>query len=1848
MLEEEEKVDTSLNNKNNTLPTSMKSKMIIKLRLKQILKEMDKQYLLSSFCEDLDYETKGKFNFLELKEIIDKKYPELNIDKKMFLLKYIPLTSIGVNQKTPYITIINLFNFLEKILEEKIISPSLILYKTAQTLKNKFHISPSEFIYSIGLYTTSIINLREFYTKIATKLNLDDIDCMVIFKGLDYKNCGKIKMNDFILVLKSFSEEGYEIFNALNEKKMKDEEKSARIMKMFLDKNNINLDKFFDDVNVNYMEYTEIKKLFMKELSNNQNNFEKKEPITEKIIDDVLISVSRNYKIFKDDLENFLNNAKRDSIHNYIKLNEIQKHWISQFIKALESINITPKMIFESSSQLHSPDLIYLEDLKRQLHILFPGGKISIPELNNMMDALNINNNKTIEKKQYEQIIKQIQKQEEINNENENKEKNDEFINQETKKNFKLGIKSTIYHLLPVKGNHDILLELNKDINENLLLQPKKDSGEIKEEKEKKNFNFDEEENMEGNKAPMGQISEKSNISEKYVLKRKNELNIEGEYIDRHKIIELFENFTHYNLIFPSYNLMQYLINNEISKQKSFEIIKYLDSDKDGYISFLQIINFILKELTFRSTKLLYKYLYLKIYKDFGFPTSEEFFTRYNFSIYDIININDLAKFYLALNIEIPLTMKSYEELRNIFKPPLIYKHICKLIDVYKYDDKINNLEYFEEKKEEEKQYVIPIINFDLQMKNLIYRLLDKKDMKKDNYTKAIHIRQKLKKILKNCVEKMNLSQYNLFFAKPLNIEPILATTIFQLLKIIMPNGEQLLDKNDLLMLLESYSSTDGNNNSVINNQSDDKIIQIKNLVDYIENNSPPMKYAFEIIPFRRNGMIASTEMLIYLQNFYKNIPKNDLMKIIKHLDTYKLGYIDYTQIQMFLYNFSSSDKFSINIELKLIASNISKTGVINASEYFMKDEFKDLIKSYDKISKKEHNILFNDLCSSNKNKKELYEYLINISEGKTYDIKYISDIIDGFLELDYYDPKKIEKAKIQEISLIEGKLPKKEIFEKALQNINLGDKGYIFMNEILRQIPKSSQITIRNKFDKDKIGFISFPDFIKISREIYGTEINLNYKLCAQYIYKCFIKSPEKIQSYLLQRINETNILIYLTYEMAYNNFMFAFVNDKFLFEEFFNTYKEKKGEHQNMLKLHSLQQFILYNNPELKSYPKIDFIPANKDMINSQDYDSINNLLRKKLISIREIIDMININECDLLKDFGIKENYMRDILNKNFDYLNDDIDIFCNYFRFQNDNIKTKAYNTNMRFNLQKFFCFDKEIQNNINIIIIEEIIPKIKEQIVNNDINNYHQYKLKYFKSDLLTITEVFDIFNSLYNLTLFQCLCIINDEQYLSIEKFFDEFDLKDLFQEKEYEPVLKTAIMKLNKYFEEHKDKLKLFKEIDLDKNGILSNEEFMTLLNSLEDLNLEDNQKYKLLLIADKNKDGKIKSKEFLNFIKSARYLSDKNSINNMTSTYPNINKNIAIQNTNFIPRYLEDKSLVEKNLEINKSLYKPRNGFLNTIIILQEDIVENFFNFDCIEQDFTIADTDKSGKVVYFKFNSILKKRLFKLKDNNFNRMIEFANEGLDEDIQNELNENKVIDYKNFLLNLVNYNEQGKNKRDWEEDPIIEEENKEENKAIEDNKDNTDNNEQKTKEEKKQEELGKDKEIDIGGKIIEEQQVEKNEENEYDKFYNDEILKSEENKEKNDENNNKIKESEIMEESSKKDEDKNNEKQSEIEMKKSSEKEIEKEEEKEIIDEKRSEIEEDRIKKESEEKIENEIETGRNEENEMIKKEVDNKSEETKGVVNEGNEEEYKEDNNLGIKLGNNAVEETRIMKE
>ena len=73
--------------------------------------------------------------------------------------------------------------------------------------------------------------LKILYIKIENKLNLDVIDSLVIFKGLDYNNIGKIKNKWFYYCIKFFY---------------------SKVLKMFFDKNSINLDKFYIDKNNNF------------------------------------------------------------------------------------------------------------------------------------------------------------------------------------------------------------------------------------------------------------------------------------------------------------------------------------------------------------------------------------------------------------------------------------------------------------------------------------------------------------------------------------------------------------------------------------------------------------------------------------------------------------------------------------------------------------------------------------------------------------------------------------------------------------------------------------------------------------------------------------------------------------------------------------------------------------------------------------------------------------------------------------------------------------------------------------------------------------------------------------------------------------------------------------------------------------------------------------------------------------------------------------------------------------------------------------------------------------------------------------------------------------------------------------------------------------------------------------------------------------------------------------------------------------------------------------------------------------------------------------------------------------
>ena len=477
----------------------------------------------------------------------------------------------------------------------------------------------------------------------------------------------------------------------------------------------------------------------------------------------------------------------------------------------------------------------------------------------------------------------------------------------------------------------------------------------------------------------------------------------------------------------------------------------------------------------------------------------------------------------------------------------------------------------------------------------------------------------------------------------------------------------------------------------------------------------------------------------------------------------------------------------------------------------------------------------------------------------------------------------------------------------------------------------------------------------------------------------------------------------------------MFAFCNNKILFETFYMIYKEKKGKHVGMLNLSNLEQFIIINN-RLSSQNATEM--SNNIIIKE--------ILTKKMINIKDIINNINIEKSNLDKNFTIKENYIRNLLKTKFKLIKVDIDLICQTFNSEED-----------KFDLKKFFLYENEDLKKYDIILYDEILPEIKEKIKKSKIYSYKEYKLKVFNNiDYLDICELYSKFNELYDISLYNCLLLMKEETFFSTEKFFSETNLKEEFKIKDIEPSLKLTLIRLNEFFKKNNDKIKVFKEFDLDRNGKLSSDEFITALNSLDNLNLNDNQKYKILNLIDINKDGKIDINEFIKFINNL-----KNNINNEGEI--NINstlfkKKISINNNTSSEvdqsNIITERSQIQNNINYNKNILKKNNDiFLNYIIILQESL----FN-DSLEKELNKKDSNNKGIISEKIFKNIIKNKLVNIKMKNLQKIIDLANKGINNE-ENKENEIGIINYKNFLKNLSNYRFNNKLNQSDNEDVIL-----------------------------------------------------------------------------------------------------------------------------------------------------------------------------------------------------------------
>ena len=1643
----------------STISMSNSTKYSSKMHLSEIFDYMDNEYPLSDLAELLEKETGGKFTQLTFREILDRVYPELTMSDKIFLIKHIPLSKVGITPYSPLIFILYFFKFVQGITKEKILSPSLIFYSLADKLQYSHGMTTIDFFESLGLRPEMEIKMEDFYLNYSKKLGLEDMDNIILFKSVDYDKDGKIKIEDLILVIDSYRNDN------LNEKYLTGDislQNDSNLFKIFLEKNFITLDLIYEKAEYNYMNYIDIKSFLINEMYNYKRFSDKQDTnINETIIENVLSAIKRNEKIFKNDLRNYLgelifNQEKNiNDINDSINLDEKQKYWINKFLDMINAAKTTPKMIFSLAVKDSNNNIVNIIELMRQVMRLFPNGQLSTEEIKQIINALDINKTGLIEINQYEIIINIIQ---DIKNKIQNKiEKgiggyggnNEKIINLWSK-----GIKSSYYHLLPAKGNYEVLEKINQDIKNNIIFDEKEkendiNANNIKEPAKKKIIknNFVEQAITGDMGAIYEEIDEKTGKKETYYTNDEDlaldKVIVLNEYNDEDLLKIALENFDFEELYFSKEDLLSHLIKNKIDKKMAEETVNYLDNNENGEISVVNLFKFLLYELKYKSSKIVLKYLYLKIYKELKFSSSLIFFKNNKFNPYKEIKLKKLSSFLETFYIDTPLTNKLYDILEYIFKPPIIYAHFCKLIDDYK------NFSFNAMKKPENNFKIISFdVNiFDKEIKNIVNNIIEINEFNDNDKSRCKDLSEKINEILSDYDENMTYTQFVEGFSKKYNISTHTQDALFNILKHVPKSGEKqhLISKKDLIMFLESYVCETGVSYSIIydkkekreeTDNSEEKeglsISQVKNIVQKIEENNAPLKYAFESIPFRSNGLISSTELLYLMNSFYNNsIPKKTLLDIILCLDEQKEGVMHFSQLQSFLNNFSEGNNFSPLLEIEIISAKLYSKNILNSMKYFKKYKIED----FKEIALNEHQKMLRKLCSNSQNMEKLYNYLTEGNEQYYYNIKNLTNKIDFFLKEkneEYIIEQNEENKKEEDDEEENLGMPEMFVVENSLKLINLGPKGYISISELLMKMKKGYRKAFSEEIDKNKKGYISFPDLIKKCRKLYGIEINLNYKLCAQYIYKAYILVPKQAKNFILKKSNQKNINTYLDKSEIYNNFMFAFCNDIFLFENFYNVYCEKKGKYKNKLNLNSFLLFIYSNNPELKSYENnLRFGEDNKDKIDLSNKNiKIAEILEKKLTNIREIIEKINFKSSKLQKNFSVSEKYIKTLLETHFNFKEDDADELCSFFQIEEG-----------KFDLKKFFEFDMNNIRSIPIILEDDIIPRIQNHIKKSVYKAYKEYKKNNFKNDYLDICELYLIFNKLYNLSLYHCLVIIigSKEQFLSIDKFFKETNLKNSFPSKELEPGLLLAITRLNEFIEEKyknnkNDKLKIFKGFDTNKDGILSTEEFFNALNSMEGLNLNESQKHKLYDLADTNKDGKINAKEFLDLIKTIKnYLNEEEEMNAPLPASYN-----QIDDKKYIPQILEkDITEIKANYKYNMKKIKNlgKNHFLRYLIDLQMDLIDNYYSFECLENDFLTADKDEEGFVNGKMFKIILQKRIININDDIINLFIKFAEDDNEENKGNEEEEDsksnvingdlksKKINYNIFLNRLADY---------------------------------------------------------------------------------------------------------------------------------------------------------------------------------------------------------------------------------
>lgn len=1251
-----------------------------------------------------------------------------------------------------------------------------------------------------------------------------------------------------------------------------------------------------------------------------------------------------------------ISEVKNKSNGNY-NLTDSQMYWINKFLQITESQGLTSYMVFNISASDSNANELVLDNLKKKLKIVLPSSLISAGEITHITDAFNVNNNGIINFEDYSEIL-EICKLDPIFSTSIPNMNSTSVIKKDEIKLKKLRIKNKNIHHLPVRGNTRALELVSS------LLYSKENPNPQSEDQ----LGIQENDPNKLERHDSRILTHENNISLKEIEASKNSLKLMNKNFIKNfvKEMDVFQNGEWIFIdiledilieknsipVYSVYNNLQEKLSPSISKKTIFTISKFMDSDFDGFVSYNDIIDFLLNNLNHTSVKLALKEIARFLTKNNQKISTEEFFKENSIRKKDEFNSSNFIKL-ISDNFKLPelVTKKLYFELKQLSKRDFIScATLIDMIDEFRlkfYSSKIEQSELEDHRKNKGINAGNNFIDkniFDSEMKKLVKYLQRCFSCIKNEYfnnkiLKTSLFKENLIKFIDLPV-KISLQQYREKFINSLEVNLSIGIALYNETKNItyfknskndadkdffnsQNIGSSVVEREDLINLLTCYFDPTIEN------------FEIELIVNLIERNFSPFKCCFELVEYLPNGLILFDLIKIF-EKYFPRISKQILLDILKHIDSDKTGVLEYKNINQFLIKFSKNYKFSSDLFFKEISAIIDKTK-LPTFEYLIKEaKFSNIYQLNDKINYYEHNAFFFEKMKFNF---ELSDFIfVYLSENSSQgNLKKQNEKFNFYGEEGYSFDKLVKNIDFYRMKIPENKKILKKKFVRTIENTMKIDKIYedeeklkrffgtlnekqnvgnvfnglfvsdylsisvyelfrLLKNEYKEIVAADSAIKFLKILDKEKKGFIKYKNFYELIKENELVDISLIVDLQIRYL-AIKINKEYKANFENFFNFKNTNKNEFLTNEEFKLKFNLDFFKDDILMKTFFEKIKETKGKYSNMLSIQNFNDYLLY---QMKTKTNSDLLlrrnPANsnenEDNYLTEDQKDITLFeeIKKSENFIEIFLERIDMKEASKLGKIDFDQ--LTKIFNENFENIFSDSFLKILFSKFSSIDKKFDLFKFLEWFEL-KFHKFSKdEITNKCEKSISDKIFAKdFLARFNTRGFSKMNLYEFVILTDAMFSL----EIFQSSYSFIL-----LLNSENNVLSNQFKANFDL--FFYEFNLE----------NKFLQIEKGEQK---EEKIDKFVIIT---LIKLANFLDTLK----SKLELFKAFDTDNDGSLNKSEFSTMLKRCSNVGitlNESQVNSIT--------NIADTNKDGVINYIEFIEFENKIKEKYRDIYKDVN---------------------------------------------------------------------------------------------------------------------------------------------------------------------------------------------------------------------------------------------------------------------------------------------------------------------------------